>query len=566
MALLTRFTSRKLQERAVPLGPPVLVSLLFSAFHNSDSVELHGNDRTICTWSNLNPHPMSIIAIVGVSMLALICGIASGYYLRRLHALGQKASLELDLKEKLLKADEQALKIIEKAEAKAEKLESEAKADHKEREEKLKHKEERLEKKEELLDERQIALDSEKESVRAKIEEVKSIKARLDERKDEIDHKLEEIAGVTKEEAFEHVVAKMQLERIQDLDERLKKLSREGEEAYEARAQNLLLAAIHRLGNNMPTNVMTANVELPSEDLKGKVIGKEGRNVRAFERATGVDVLIDDTPGYITLSSFDPIRREIARIALEALLKDGRIQPAKIEECVDNARKEVATIVRKMGEKACYEANVPNLHPELISILGRLHFRTSYGQNVLWHSVEMAHLAGIIATEIGADAAVARAGALLHDIGKTVSHEVQGTHVEIGIRILEKYNVDERVILAMRAHHEEYPYETPESIIVQVADAISGARPGARRDSIENYIKRLSELEAIAMNLAGVDKAFAISAGREIRVLVNPETLNDFEASGLARTIATTIEAQLRYPGEIKVHVIRETRVVSYAR
>lgn len=509
---------------------------------------------------------MPIPALVGAVLIALIGGIASGYYLRRLHALGQKASLELDLKEKLLRADEQALKIIEKAEAKAEKLESEAKADHKEREDKLKHKEDRIEKKEELLDERQIALDSEKESVRVKIEEVKAIKARLDERKHEIEHKLEEVAGLTQEEAYAHVVAKMEVERQLDLDERLKKLNREGEEAFEMRAQNLLLAAIHRLGNNMPTNVMTANVELPSEDLKGKVIGKEGRNVRAFERATGVDVLIDDTPGYITLSSFDPIRREIARIALEALLKDGRIQPAKIEECVESARKEVATIVRKMGEKACYEANVPNLHPDLISILGRLHFRTSYGQNVLWHSVEMAHLASIIATEVGADAAVARAGALLHDIGKTVSHEVAGTHVEIGIRILEKYNVDERVILAMRAHHEEYPYETPESIIVQVADSISGSRPGARRDSIENYIKRLSELEAIATNLIGVEKAFAISAGREIRVLVNPEQLTDFDASNLARTIATTIEAQLRYPGEIKVHVIRETRVISYAR
>jgi ribonuclease Y len=248
------------------------------------------------------------------------------------------------------------------------------------------------------------------------------------------------------------------------------------------------------------------------------------------------------------------------------LLKDGRIQPAKIEECYESARKEVATIVRKMGEKAAYEALVPNLHPDLITILGRLHFRTSYGQNVLWHSVEMAHMAAIIAEEVGADVAIARAGALLHDIGKTVSHEVAGTHVEIGIRILQKYDVDERVILAMRAHHEEYPYETPESIIVQVADSLSGSRPGARRDSIENYIKRLTELEAIATNLAGVDKAFAISAGREIRVIVNPETLTDFEASTLARTIAGTIEAQLRYPGEIKVHVIRELRVISYAR
>lgn len=288
--------------------------------------------------------------------------------------------------------------------------------------------------------------------------------------------------------------------------------------------------------------------------------------MRAFERVTGVDVLIDDTPGYIVLSSFDPIRREIARVALEMLIKDGRIQPAKIEEFVEEARKQVAKTVKQLGEKAAFDVGVQGLHPDLITILGRLHFRTSYGQNVLAHSVEVAHIAGIIAKEVGADESVARAGALLHDIGKTVSHEVQGTHVEIGIRILEKYGVDQKVILAMRAHHEEYPYETPESIIVQVADSLSGSRPGARRDSIENYIKRLAELEAIAVNLVGVEKAFAISAGREIRVLVNPEKLSDLETHTLARTIATSIEAQLRYPGEIKVHVIRETRVISYAR
>jgi ribonuclease Y len=509
---------------------------------------------------------MPLLTLLFALGATLLVGIASGYYLRYIHALSKKSSVELELKQRTLEAEEKALKIVEKAEAKAEKIEEEARTQLKEKEEKLQHKEARLEKKEELLDERQITVDSEKEAVRGKIEEVKELKARLDERKNEIDAKLEEIASLTKEEAYEKIVARMEEERAEDLAQRIAKLSLQNDEAYEAKAQNILLAAIHRVGNNMPTNIMTANVELPSDDLKGKVIGKEGRNVRAFERATGVDVLIDETPGYITLSSFDPIRREIARTALEALLKDGRIQPAKIEECVDAARKEVAGTIRKMGEKACYEANVPNLHPDLVTILGRLHFRTSYGQNVLWHSVEMAHIAAMIAEEVGADVAVARAGALLHDIGKTVSNEVQGTHVEIGIRILQKYNVDEKVILAMRAPHEEYPYETPESIIVQVADSLSGSRPGARRDSIENYIKRLTELEAIATSLAGVEKAFAIAAGREIRVLVNPEVLSDFESNALARTIALNIEAQLRYPGEIKVHVIRETRVVSYAR
>ncbi len=504
-------------------------------------------------------YPITIILVLGL-------GITAGYYLRYLHALSKKRSLELDIKERTIEAEKRAIDIIEKAENKATALELETKTELKKQDEKLSEKERHLLKREELIDSRQIDLDSQRESLQAKVVEIKNIKTQIDERKLEVEKTLEKVAGLSREEAYDQLLSKIEAERVEDLRARVEKVERAGSEAFEEKAQNLLLAAIHRVGNNIPSNVMTAHVEIPSDDLKGKVIGKEGRNVRAFERATGVDVLIDETPGYIVLSSFDPIRREIARVAMENLLKDGRIQPAKIEEMVETARKEVATTVRKMGEKAAYDANVPNLHPDLIMILGRLHFRTSYGQNVLWHSVEMAHIAAIIAEEVGADVAIARAGALLHDIGKCVSHEVAGTHVEIGIRILEKYGVDQKVILAMRAHHEEYPYETPESIIVQVADAISGGRPGARRDSIENYIKRLSDLESIATTLEGVDKAFAIAAGREIRVLINPEKLTDFEAHGLARTIATTIEAQLRYPGEIKVHVIRETRVVSYAR
>lgn len=485
---------------------------------------------------------------------------------RILHAQSKTNSLELRIKEKEIVAEKKAHAIIEEADKRAERTLSEAKAERKHLEEKLEQKEERLSKKEELLDERQIDIESQREDIRAKIEQIKSIRAQLDERANSIDNKLAEVAGLSTKEAYERIIAKVEAERADDLRARLEKIERLGEEQYEMKAQNIILSAIHRIGNNLSPNLMTAHLEIPSDDLKGKVIGKEGRNVRAFERATGVDVLIDESPGYIVLSSFDPIRREIARVAMEALLKDGRIQPAKIEEEVEKARNEVAKTVRAMGEKATYEANVPNLHPDLVTILGRLHFRTSYGQNVLWHSVEMSHLAGIIAEEVGADPAVARAGALLHDIGKTVSHEVAGTHVEIGIRILQKYGVSEPIIHAMRAHHEEYPYDTPESIIVQVADAISGGRPGARRDSLENYVKRLTDLENIATNLDGVEKAFAIAAGREIRVLVNPSTLNDFETGTLARTIATTIEAQLRYPGEIKVHVIRETRVVSYAR
>jgi ribonuclease Y len=493
-------------------------------------------------------------------------GIALGYYLRYFHALSKKESLELSIKEKILEAEEKALKIVEKAEAKTEALEKEKRQELKELEDKLSKTEERLIKKEELIDKRQIDLDSEKEDVRNKIEQIKSIKVQIDEREASIEAKLEAIAGLTKEAAHEELIARAEQEYESDLTARIQKLHIRGEEQYDDQAKNILTSAIHRIGNTLRVDIMSSTIELPSEEIKGKIIGKEGRNVRAFERATGVDVLIDDTPGHITLSSFDPVRREIARVALEHLLSDGRIQPAKIEEVVEKARTEVGTIVKKMGEKAAYEAGVPNLHPDLIKIVGRLHFRTSYGQNVLWHSVEMAHIAAIIAEEVGADVAVARAGALLHDIGKTVSQEVQGTHVEIGIRILEKYGVDQKVILAMRPHHEEYPYETPEAMIVQVADAISAGRPGARRDSIENYIKRLGELEDIATSKPGVEKAFAIQAGREVRVIVNPEKITDLEAITLAREIAHEIETKLRYPGEIKVNVIRESRAIEIAR
>lgn len=507
--------------------------------------------------------PISFVfALIGAGVL----GIALGYYLRYVHALSQKESIEISVKERVVEAEEKAIKIIEKAEAKAETLEKEKKQEFKELEEKLGKTEERLIKKEELLDKRQIDVDSQIESVREKIDQIKDLKVRLDGREMEIDTRLEQVAGLSKEEAFKKIAEKVEHEYEGDLTARIQKLHIRGEEQFDEQARNIITSAIHRIGNTLRVDIMSSTIELPNDEMKGKIIGKEGRNVRAFERATGVDVLIDETPGHITLSSFDPVRREIARVALETLLSDGRIQPAKIEEVVEKARGEVGTIVKKMGEKAAYEANVTNLHPDLVKILGRLHFRTSYGQNVLWHSVEMAHISAIIAEEVGADVAVARAGALLHDIGKTVSQEVQGTHVDIGIRILQKYGVDEKVILAMRAHHEEYPYETPEAIIVQVADAISGGRPGARRDSIENYIKRLADIEEIALKMPGVEKAFAIQAGREVRVIVNPEKITDFEAHSLARSIATDIEEKLRYPGEIKVNVIRESRAVEYAR
>jgi ribonuclease Y len=311
---------------------------------------------------------------------------------------------------------------------------------------------------------------------------------------------------------------------------------------------------------------MTTVVPIPTEEVKGKIIGKEGRNIKAFERATGVEIIVDDTPGAITISSFDPVRRQVARVALENLIQDGRIQPAKIEEMVEKAKQEINNIIKERGEAAAYECGVFNLDPRIISIVGRLHFRTSYGQNVLQHSIEMTHIAGMLAEELGANVAVAKAGALLHDIGKAVDHEVVGSHVEIGRRILQKFGASEEVVKAMQAHHGEYPYETIESIIVQTADSISGGRPGARRDTVENYLKRLGELEAVANSFTGVEKSFALQAGREIRVFVFPSQVSDLEAKEMARNIALKVERELKYPGEIKVNVIREMRATEFAR
>ena len=346
----------------------------------------------------------------------------------------------------------------------------------------------------------------------------------------------------------------------------MQKLEREGTERLDRKAKDILTSIVQRLASSTASSVMSTTVEIPSDDIKGKIIGKEGRNIRAFERASGVEVLIDDTPGSIVLSAFDPVRRQIAKLALETLITDGRIQPARIEEAVQKAQGDINKIIKENGERAAYETSVFNLDPRLVAILGRLHFRTSYGQNVLQHSVEMAHLAGMLAEELGADVAVAKAGALLHDIGKAIDHEVAGTHVDIGRRILQKFNVDPRVVQAMQSHHEEYPYETIESIIVQTVDALSAGRPGARRDSVENYLKRLGDLEAIANSFSGVEKSYAIQAGREIRVFVRPEALSDLEAQKLAREIAKKVEEELKYPGEIKVVVIREMRTIEVAR
>jgi ribonuclease Y len=509
---------------------------------------------------------MSLKIIALLLAGAGISGIAIGYYLRLIISLGKKGSMELQIKEMLLLAREEAKKITGEAETRAAAIAEETRRDMREREEKLQATETRLIKKEDLLDKRQVDLDSEVEKIKEKINEIKAIKERAETLERNRRHELEKVASLSSAEAKTLLISTVEKEAHDDLLVRVQKLEQHGEEMLEQKARDILATSIQRLGNSVASDVLSTVITLTSDDMKGKIIGKEGRNIKAFERATGVEVLIDDTPGALTISSFDPVRRHIARIALDDLMRDGRIQPVKIEKAVEKAKEEIQKTIKEKGEQAAFECGVLNLDPRLLAILGRLHFRTSYGQNVLQHSIEMSHIAGMIAEEIGANVSVAKAGALLHDIGKALDHEVAGTHVEIGRRMLQKFNVHESIIQAMQAHHEEYPYETPESRIVQTADAISGARPGARRDSIEHYLKRLSDLEAIATTLPGVEKAYALQAGREIRIFVTPENVNDIEARKIARDIATKIEREMRYPGEIKITVIRETRVIDFAR
>lgn len=509
---------------------------------------------------------MSPVFTVLALVVAAAVGTAFGYYLRYIVAAGKRGSMELEIKQMMLEAKENAKKIEEESEKKAKENAAIRNKELKEKEDFVKKAESRVLDREAFLDRRQQDLDAEVDHVKKKIEEVHAVKERVDALKAEQDKALERVASLTKDEAKKELMTRLEKESEADMVVRMQKLEQFGKEALEKKARDILTTSIHRLGNAVTTDVLTTSIALPNEEIKGKIIGKEGRNIRAFERATGVDVLIDETPGMITLSCFDPVRRQIARVALENLIMDGRIQPAKIDESVQKATEEINRIIKEKGEQAAYEAGVLGLDPRVLMIVGRLHFRTSYGQNVLYHSTEMAHIAGMLAEELGADVQVARAGALVHDIGKAVDHDVQGTHVEIGRRILQKFGVDERIIKAMQSHHEEYPYETPESIIVQVADAISGGRPGARRDSVEHYLKRLQELEDIANSFEGVEKSYAIAAGREVRIFVRPEAMNDLEARDLARNIATRVEQELKYPGEIKIAVFRETKAIEYAR
>lgn len=509
---------------------------------------------------------MSLKLALLLALLAASAGIGFGYLLRLIISLGKKGSMELDIKQMELRSKEEAQKVILDAEARAEEIFKKTQAELKEREARAKNAEDRLIKKEEFLDKRQSDLEKQIEEVKEKAVEVRTLRERVEKLVEEKSQELSKVSRLSPEKAKDELLKLIERDYEEDFLVRMQKLEKEGAEKFERRAREILSTAIQRLAAPISTEVMATSVTLPTDEMKGKIIGKEGRNIKAFERATGVEVIVDDTPNSITLSSYDPVRRAIAKTALDNLLADGRIQPAKIEEFVEKAEAEVNKIIKEKGEAAAHELEIYNLDPKLLAILGRLYFRTSYSQNVLAHSVEMGHIAGMIAEELEANVQVAKAGALLHDIGKALDHEVAGTHVEIGRRILQKFGVDEAIVKAMQAHHEEYPYETIESIIVQTADAISGGRPGARRDNLEHYLKRLEDLEGIATSFEGVEKAYALQAGREIRVFVTPEKVTDLEAKKMAREIALRIEKELKYPGEIKVNVIREARSIEFAR
>lgn len=505
-----------------------------------------------------------ILLAIGVLFLAI--GSVLGYYARQSIARKQVGTLEEKLQRKINQARQNAEKILTEAKDKAFQITEAIKREENNRRREILKGERVLLKREDALDKRISAVEKREKECQQKIEKLREIKEGLERLKEESLKKLEDISGFSQEEAKNELLRKIEKKYGEDLVGRIRKLEEEGKEKITERAKEMVALAIQRCALSQAQEITTTTVSLPSDEIKGRIIGKEGRNIRTLEKLTGVELVVDDTPEAVVISGFDPIRRHIAKVALEKLIWDGRIQPARIEDIVKKTEKEIASQIQKAGEHALYEVGIVGLHPKLVQLLGRLRFRTSYGQNVLSHSIEVAYLSASLASELGGNVKVAKKAGLLHDIGKAVDHQIQGSHVEIGIRILEKFGVEKEVIDAMKSHHEEYPPESLEAILVQAADQISGARPGARKDTVENYLRRLEELENIAMSFSGVKKAYAIQAGRELRVFVTPEEIDDFAAYKIARGIANKIQEDLRYPGEIKVNVIRESRVVEYAK
>ncbi len=493
-------------------------------------------------------------------------GSVLGYHARQKVAKRDYEAIETKVQNRMNAARERSRQMVEQAREKAEKLLEEARKEAEEKSEKLRKKEKFLLKRENNIDEKIADFEEREQHFEKRIEKLQQVKKRIEELHEEAETELKRIAGLDEEEAKEEIMKRVERDMETDLMKRIHKLEMQGKERYERKAKEILATVIQKYSASQAQDLTTTNVSLPDDDIKGRIIGKEGRNIKTLEKLTGVEVIVDDTPETVLISSFDPIRRQIAKTALEKLIFDGRIQPARIEEMVEKAEQEVSDQIKRAGEQAVYDAGIVELDPKVVNLLGRLYYRTSYGQNVLLHAKEVSYLAEALANEIGADAFVCKKAGLLHDIGKALDHKVEGSHVEIGIRVLEKFGVSKEVIDAMKSHHEDYDYETLEAVIVQTADAISGARPGARKDTLENYLKRLKELEKVAGGFSGIDRVYAVQAGREVRVFVKPDEINDLEAKKLSRDIAHKIEKELNYPGEIKVNVIREKRVIEYAK
>ncbi|MEK7277561.1 MAG: ribonuclease Y [Chloroflexota bacterium] len=509
---------------------------------------------------------MEWILTIVVGLVALTVGTAVGYVIRQQQAATQakehaaeleriKATTEAHNKELELKAKDELLKRRDELETEAARRRSETDKN-----------EERLQRRREELDRRVDKLERDQQAVNKRQSQLDKRATDLDKREAAQIAELERIASLTQDEARTQLLAVVESNSRNDMARTIRQIEDEAKAEGERRARELIAVAIQRVATDQVNELSVSVVPIPSDEMKGRIIGRNGRNIRAFEMAAGVNVIVDDTPEAVTISSFDPVRREVARRSLAKLIGDGRIHPAHIEKLVDDARKEVETVIKEAGEQAAYEAGVPGLHPEVLRLVGRLKFRTSYGQNQWAHSIESSLLAGVLAAEMGADVAMSKAGGLLHDLGKAIDHEVEGTHAAIGAEFAKRYNVHPQVVNAIASHHHEVDQTSVEAVIVEVADAISGSRPGARRESLDLYVKRIRTLEDIASSFKGVEQAYALQAGREVRIIVEPEDVDDLAAIELSKNIARKIEESMQYPGQIKVTVIREKRAVEYAK
>lgn len=500
--------------------------------------------------------------------IGFLIGGFLGYFGRKTIARNQLNTAEAKVSKMVEDAKIESKEILINAKGKAVKVLEEVKKDEKKRRDDLREMERRLEGKEINIDRKGSQIEKERKGLQDKANEIRKIRGEVLAVKQQQLEKLQRISGLGKEDARKILLQVAERENKDDLVKKISELEKEKKESLETKAREIMSLAMQRYAGSHAADSTTSTISLPSDEIKGRIIGREGRNIKTLERLTGAEIIVDDTPEAIVISAFDPVRRETAKIALEHLMEDGRIHPTKIEEAVEKAKGEIGKKIREAGEAAIYDVGIASggIDIKLVQLLGRLRYRTSYGQNVLLHSLEVAHLAGAMAAELGLDVMTAKKAGLFHDIGKALDHEIQGTHVELGASVLKKFNQPENIIEAVKSHHEDYPFKDNLGLIVAAADALSASRPGARKDTLENYLRRLEDLEKAVMSFDQVEKCYAVQAGREVRIFVNPEKVDDLEALKLAKKIALKIEEDLNYPGEIKVNVLRETRAVEYAR